>query len=251
MTLQDEIAKLEKATEAKRRELETEYKVRGELGKVTGIEEYSDPKVYPYPLYGRRGSVHFEWNKYRLSTEKGKDPDANLLRHLLATFPPVAQVKVKDGCTSFRPDVSAPGFNRKYARGFSQLPEGAEQWPGEITPVCPVTVRVEVFQGPDVAFEWVALLAGELWTFHVKVPLHKTNVGRLDVRYNRYAGGHGDISSVERCEFYPEYGGRVIKWGSGDRKTPNSFTVYWTPEAGEKIVFPELIKPEPKPEVKP
>ena len=52
-----------------------------------------------------------------------------------------------------------------------------------------------------------------------------------------------EITSVARCDFYPsDPNAQRIRWASGDRKTPNSFTIYWDTDSGNAVDFPALVK---------
>jgi hypothetical protein len=236
-TEEQELQALERKMQDEREAIAAKHKILATLG---DLGEYAPPSVHYYKLYGSRGSVAFKIQRYS-SIAEGKSPDRELLTRLLAQFPPVERVQVKDGCTSFRPHVAAAGFNLASLKGETD-------WRGNLLDVCPITVRIEVFQGPTVDFEWYAQVNGELWEFKVEYWLHQTDLGRLDVAYNRAFGrDSGEITGVERCDFYPKHNAQRIRWASGDRKTPNSFTLWW--DSGKAVNWPELViaKPEVQP----
>jgi hypothetical protein len=234
-TLEQEMQELQDKHAEAARELEAKHAVLVKLG---DIGEYEPPSVHYFKLYGARGGVHFRYNKYS-SLRKGSNPDRALLARLLKDFPPVDRVQVKDGCTSFRPAVTAPGFNRELAKGMSGIKPEETDWRGELLDVFPVTVRLEVFQGPDARFEWYADLDGVLWEFSVEFPLYQTDLGTLDLRYDHYSDG--EIKAVDRCDFQPKHGAQRIRWSSGSHKTPNSFTLWWDVDSGKATDFPGLV----------
>lgn len=225
MTLAEELAKLEQATAQKRAELEREYAIRDLLGAVA--DGYRPPSIHFHRLYGSRGSIHFQPETYSsLRKADEKQPDAELLRALLASFPPLPCVKVSDSSTSFRPD-----FGESYS---------TEQRPVEEYECYGVTVRVETLQDIRAQIEWYTRLAdGEVWSLRFTVPWYQTDFGQLDMIANRYAG-HGPVSSWERCELQPKHDAQRICWASGAPEYPNSFTLYWDRDSGARLDFPAI-----------
>ena len=195
----------------------------------TGYEECS---IHFYRLYGATGTIHFTGTRYSsLKNDGEKAPDVGLLRSLLAQFPPIPALLVKNGCASFRPKT--PGAQE-------EIGERAE-----VSEVFGVTVNVKVFQGPTTEFHWYAELPStEVWCFQVSYPFHQTAIGKLDV-IAKYYGGHdsGKISSYERCKLYPaDSDAQVIRWASGGQEYPNSFTVYWDRDSGAALDFAKMVK---------
>lgn len=217
-TQEQELAALEAKVIKDREDVLAKYRILELLG--SGVAGYASPFIHRFKLYNVPGSLHFSIQKYA-SIAEGKSPDRELLSYLLEKFPPLPLVMVDDGCKSFR---SASG-----------------QWPGKVLEVCPMTVRLEVFQGPDAHFEWLGEVGGEVNKFQVEFPLWSTDLGSLELRYNHYGRGE-EIASVERCEFTPKHGAQRIRWASGDRKTPNSFTLWWDVDSGKAVDWPGLIK---------
>lgn len=220
--LQSELAALDAATIEKRAQLIRQHAVLDQLQPI--IDGYHAPMAHFHKLYGSVGSIHLHGCDYAAIRE-GKQPDRALLVALLAAYPPLDVLRVKDGCTSFRP---ARHYEENTVRE-----EGLYECYG-------VTVKIEVFQGPHAEFKWYADLNGETWQFSVKFPLHKTDLGRLDAVAKRY-DGHGPVSSWERCEFYAKHDAQKIRWASGGREYPNSFTLYWDRDTGKALDFGQLI----------
>jgi hypothetical protein len=195
---------------------------------------YVEPRIIFSKLYGTAGLVNFKHRgRYRLSTDKGQEPNAKLLKTLLERFPPVPYMKVKDGgCLSFRPDIEENNVD-------------AESHNADVYDCYGVTLKVQTFQEQTIRFQWASELDGELWRFDIEVPFHQTDVGRLEIRA-RYYGGHasGKIASYEQCELYPklELDAQCIRWASGGPEYPNSFTVFWDRDSGARIDFPGLFR---------
>ena len=228
-TQEQELQAIERKIQDKREAIAAKYKILDAIGDLSG---YAPPSVHYWKLYGSRGSVTFRIQKYA-SIAEGKSPDRALLARLLEQFPPVARVQVKDGCTSFRPHVAAEGFNLAALKGESD-------WKGNLLDVCPITVRIETFQGTDVKFEWYASVNGESWEFQVEFPLYQTDLGTLRLEYDYYGRWQEEIKSVTVCEFTPKHGAQRIRWASGSHKTPNSFTLWWDIDSGKAVNFPDL-----------
>jgi hypothetical protein len=237
-TQEQELQAIERKMQNEREAIAAKYKVLDAIGDLAG---YAPPSVHYYKLYGSRGSVNFGIQRYA-SIAEGKSPDRALLARLIEQFPPVARVQVKDGCTSFRPNVSAEGFNVASLKGEAD-------YRGELLDVCPITVRIEVFQGPTVKFEWYSPVSGELWEFHVEYHLYQTDLGNLRVKYDYYDRWQNKIKQVSVCEFTPKHGAQRIRWASGSPETPNSFTLWWDVDSGKAVNFPELVN-LPKEETK-
>lgn len=191
------------------------------------LEGYSAPTVHHYKLYGRVGSISVAWNNYFSLQDRAKQPDASLLRALLETYKPEEMILYNDGCKSFRP-----------ASGVSQ-----EDLDGPKTSdVYPVIAKVEFLHDRLVELHWNSLLNGDIWEFQFKIPLHYLDLGKLDARPRYYGGNSGKVSSWEVCQFYPhDKTAKVIRWASGGREYPNSFTVYWEDTSAE-LDFPSMIK---------
>jgi len=238
--LQEDIAELTRKHEEKRKELEAKHAILAQLGPV--IEGRKEPSVYFHSLYGSRGSISFKWDKFRTSQDTRKQPDPELFRFLLTTFPPVARVRVKDGSTSFRPDVTAPGFDRDLAKGMSGLRADETEWRGDLYDCYGVTARIEVYQGPDVRFEWYATVNGQLWEFSIEFPLNLVDLGTLHVHAVYADSHHQHVSYYSECQFQAKHDAQVIRWASGAPEYPNSFTLYWDVDSGKALDFPSLVK---------
>lgn len=218
-TLQDALDDLNREQAEARAKLETEYAILSHF--VTLAEGYNPPTVHPYKLYGAMGSVHFGYCRYA-SISEGKNPDRELFRRLLAAFPPALPlVRVKDGCTSFRPD----------------LPENNVK--GQLYDCGPVKIDIKVFQGPDASFEWHANINGELWRIEIEFPLHQCTLGSLNARA-RYVGEI--VTSWDVCEFRADAPAQVQKWASGGKEYPNHFTLFYDRDSGYTMDYPSLVK---------
>ncbi len=207
MTLNEELLKLEADTAVKREALMRKHAVLSS-GLSVLLDGYQSPFIHHSKHYGRVGSIAIHGTDYA-PLRDGKEPDAALLRALLDAYPPVPMLLIKDGCTSFRP----------------QQTHGART--GEsVEEVYPILCRLdEVDRGGWVKIEWTSRLNGDLWEFSVGFPLGKTNLGRLALKSRVRSG---EITSWEHCEFTPSCGNaRRIRWASGGRQYPNTFTVYW------------------------
>lgn len=219
-TLEQELGNLDK----KHAEAVEEARIKHEvLSKLPDVEGYAPPSIHRYKLYGSQGSIHYRMQRYP-SIAEGNNPDVALLRRLLEFAPPVETVKHKDGCTSFRPE-----------------PESYEN-SGEYADVDPVLIDMNPSQyGQEITVKWFGLIGADLWIFEVEFPYHNPKVGIPNFRWNRYAGGRGDISSVEFIGFVPKpYGAKYIKWAGGTNKDPGHLTVYW--ERGHNTDVPALFE---------
>jgi hypothetical protein len=218
-TREQEIQDLDnKLTEAKAA-LDAKFRILDEIG---NLGNYAPPSVHYYKLYDKRGSVIFRIQRYA-SIAEGKSPDRELFARLLAQFPPVGKVMVKDGgCTSFRP--------------------ASGDWKGELLDIHPITVQLELYQGQTAKFEWTADLAGELWEFEIEYHLSDTDLGSLDLRYSYHDRFHESVKRVEVCEFRPNHGAQRIRYASGSPTTPNPFVIWWDVDSGKAVNFPELVK---------
>lgn len=219
--LQAEIDKLTQQHEQKIAELKREHEVRALLGEQ--IDGYEPPSIHFYPLYGARGSITFKGCPYE-SIRKGKAPDADLLRYLLATFPPLPCVKVNDGCTSFRPDLG---------ESYSREDRAVDEYD-----CFGVIVRVETHQEHTAKIEWYTSLGGEIWKIAVSVPWYATDFGQLDMAAKRWPDGK--VIRWERCELRPKHDAQRIRWASGSSEYPNEFTLYWDRDTGASLDFPAL-----------
>lgn len=204
-TLEEKLKALESDTVSKREAL---IRVHEAYALLPQIGEYASPSIHFYKLYGTVGGVHYGVQRYP-SIADGKSPDVALLRQLMQALPPLPVIKWKEGCTSFRLEPESYESN------------------GEATDVDPVLVDVKPGDLYNICVvRWLAMVGSDPWRIEVDMPIYGNTLGRLELKYKRY-GGHGEISSVEKCDFTPSRYGKVVKWGSGDRKTPNTFTVYW------------------------
>src|SRR5262245_768504 len=158
-TLEERLAETKQKYEKEQAETIKRYEVMKQV--MHYLEGYYEPMVYFYKLYGRIGSIHVHGCEYE-SIRKGKNPNADLLRLLLEKFPPVRMMKVKDGCTSFRPDTD---------ENNEQLREGADVYECHS-----VIVKVETFQHRVADFEWTAEIDGDLYAFSVRFPWHITDL---------------------------------------------------------------------------
>lgn len=230
MSLEKELAELKAKQAEKEAELIREH---GILKHFAEFEEYGRPMVHFYKLYGRRGSVHFNWQRYE-SIAKGKNPDAELLRRLLEKFPGEPKVMYRDGCVGFRDEGNAIAAKAKAEeRGLK----------AEITDVEPVTVKIDpAHYSQSVKFEWLTMLDGELWEIEVEYPIYRTSVGKLTLRFDYWRqGGHeSEVRRILECDFQPHTGQR-IRYSRVDEKTPNLFVVYWL-QSLQKPDYPSMVK---------
>lgn len=220
-TLDEELQALEDSTRQKREAVIAKHTILNSgISAIT--TDYHEPFVHYSKLYGRVGMVSFQGTKYS-SLSDGKNPDRALFAALLAKFPPsVPQIRVRDGgCVSFRPDLEEN--NTK----------------GDIYDCHAITARVEVFQGPDVDFEWYTTINEQLWEINIRFPMHKCkNLGVLNAR-PRYMGEI--VTSWERCDFHATAPAQVIRYASGGKQYPNHFTLYWDRDSGSQIDFPGMV----------
>ncbi len=216
------LEKFDNDASAKRAQLVRELAVLDKLGNI--FDGYEEPMVHFSKLYGRTGVIHFRHNEYS-SIRKGKNPDRALFAALLAAFPPSVQtVRVKDGCTSFRPDIDANNIEK-----------------ADLYDAFGVLVRVQTYQSRTATFAWWHGFDGELWEIEISFPWHQTDLGVLDMRASHY-GGNGPVASWDRCELKPKHDAQRIRWSSGSADVPNSFTLYWDRDSGARLDFPSLIK---------
>ena len=219
--LDEDITKLKQKHAEELAHMIRENTIREKLEPIASGYELA--RIHFFRLYGAVGSIHFKGTEYDSLRRPGeKAPDPELLRRLLASYPPVPAVRVKDACTSFRPDIPANN------------PEGANLYDCH-----GVIVDVETFQSQTAGVEWHAELDGELWRFGVSVPWYQTDFGTLSLRSKRY-GGDGPVASWE-CSLQPKHNAQVIRWASGAAQYPNRFTLYWDRHSGAALDFPALI----------
>lgn len=226
-TLQERLDEARDKFEQEQAEIMKRASIQDELRGV--LEGCHEPSIHFSKLYGRVGSIHVHGTEYE-GLRHDKQPDAALLVALLVKYPPVPFIRVKDGCTSFRPDT---------IENNQALREGADTYD-----CYGVHVDIETFQHQVADFTWCSAVAGELWEFEVRFPLYQTDLGVLNMRAIYY-GGHGPVRCWEVCEFRPNHGAQIIKWGSGGPEYPNRFTLYWDRDSGAAMDWAKLaIKPE-------
>jgi hypothetical protein len=222
MNLAEELARIEKKAADDKERIEKEYAILQLIG--PDVSSYETPHIHPWRLYGSRGSIKFS-APFSSSLARGKAPDADLLKFLLGKFSPVPLVQVKDGCTSFRP-------------AFHETKQGQT-----VLDVFPVTVYIETTNSPQAKFEWYANFAGEVWNFEVVFPLHQTDLGRLEVRYEYHdRWNNPDNRTVEHCDFHPNHGAQRIRWASVGRQYTNNFTLWWDMDSGKVVDLPAIAQ---------
>lgn len=234
-----ELAKIEAAAASARQELARKRNVLDYMeGKLPDIWEHE------HFVCVQHDEVCVSFKRVRYESIRGgkKDGDTpELLRRLLDQFPPMPMVKVKDGCSSFKPLVRWEREQRKRA----------EQGKGEQqTYDCAgVRLHVDVFQDQTVSFIWYSRAGageeGEILRLEVKVPWYKLALGKLDMRARYYGGHKGEkVSSWEVCELYVDHkwGAQVVKWASGGPEYPNSWEVYWDKDTGDSMRWESMFK---------
>lgn len=216
LTKQEAIEKVKAEAATKLAEVEAKYAVLDKLGPI--IEGYEEPHVHYYKLYGTVGSIAFRPCYYD-SIKNGKNPDRTLFANLLAQYPPLPKVMVCDGCKSFRPNA---------------------EWKGELLDVYPITAHIEVYQGQKATFEWFTNINDAMWELQIEFMLYRTTLGtaRVEVERDRYE----NVIRYTRTEFLRETDCQLITWASGGPQYPKSFELYWDPDTGKAMHFPELIK---------
>jgi hypothetical protein len=228
-TLEMEIEELKAKHARKEVELRRRHEVLAYLGDA--FEGYGKPSVYFCRLYGKRGHVSFHHCRYS-SIQRGKNPDAVLLRKLLERFPAVPVLRYKDGCTSFRPEVQAE-------KDAAKNPESGRTV--DLYECGPVTVKLEpASYSQSAKFEWVTPIGEELWDMSAEFPLFGVDLGELTLRYKTYPDG--EIAGVKTCEFRPKWDAQRIRWASGDHKTPNSFTLFWDRDTAKGLDYGAMVK---------
>jgi hypothetical protein len=217
-----ELAEIEKRTQDKKAAIEAKYAVLEALGTIG--QGYKQPFIHAGQLYGTVGSINFQHDYFVYGEQKFKQPDPDLLRSLLASFPPVGKTAYKDGSRSFRP--------------ASTITHEMEEKAEDCLDICPVTVGLELYQHQTASFEWFATIAGNLWRFEVEFPLATADLGTLDLRYRRELGE----TIVDVCRFSPNHGAQSIRWPSGGSQYPNKFTLWWDVDTGKATDFPAIAQ---------
>lgn len=245
-----ELAEIERQAESARQELARKRKVLEYMdAKMPGIWSYK----HFVCVQSRETWVSFSREKYESLRAKGmKDADTpEFLHEVLRVFPPVPMVKVKDGCTSFKPLIEWEEEEKRRAEKMG------EQYQERNTYDCGgVRLHVNTYQDREVEFIWETwgtddegererLGSKGLIRVAVKVSWWKLEVGKLYMRA-RYYGGHesGKVSSWERCDLWvdPKWSGQVVKWASGGPEYPNSFEVYWDKDTGARLDYGAMFK---------
>lgn len=219
-TLEQELADLDKKHASAVADAKLKHST---LVALPDLGEYAPPYIHRHKLYGSVGSIHFSLQRYS-SIAEGKNPDAGLLRTLLAFAPPVDIIKIKDGCTSFQPEPETYTSN------------------GNCTDVDPILIDMDPSQfGQATKVKWYGRVGEDLWMFQVELPYHQPKIGTPNFQWNRYAGGQGEVSSVKFIGFTPKpIGAKYIKWAGGTNKDPGHLTVYW--ERGHNTDIPALFE---------
>lgn len=211
-TIQEKLDDIQKEAETKVKHAIKAHEVISSLPKHI-LEKYVTPSVHFTKLYGTTLWLNFKRCNYETLRDGKENPDRSLLRELLTLFPPIDAIKHHDGCTSFRPILE--GFD-------------STELTGTIENIYGVTVRVNPSEYSNEAkFEWYTYAGEEVYKISVEFSIWEVTAGKLTLHYNRYGGHYGEISSVERCEYDVPYPGNRVKYASGDRKTPNTFVVFW------------------------
>lgn len=223
MTEQErELAEVGRRAEEKKAAIQAKYKVLEALGTIG--QGYKQPFIHVGKLYGTTGSIAFQHDWFAYGKPETKQPDAELLRAMLAAFPPVGKTMYRDGCLSFRPSsVITPEMEEKST---------------DCLDICPLTVDLELYQHQTASFEWFAEIAGELWRFAVEFPLYNTDLGTLDLRWKKQMGE----TVVDRCQFLPNHGGQPVRFASGGPQYPNKFTIWWDTDTGKATDFPAIAQ---------
>lgn len=161
--------------------------------------------ISTYPLYGSIGSV-------TIKTEWAH------LDNVLATFDPIPLMLVKDGSTSFHPLDTLPDTPR-----------------GELTHVKPYTFAISTH---EVKAEWYtrlgdgsiigidAVLTDGDKVFHVYTRYWRKYLQECYLDYKNATGSMGQRLPNLGVYTLRKLGAEVIKWASGSKDYPNSFTVY-------------------------
>ena len=220
MTEQErELAEVERRAQEKKAAIETKYRVLAALGAIG--QGYKQPFIHVGELYGTKGCIKFQydWFAYR---DEFKQPDQELLRTLLGTFPPQGKTMYRAGCLSFRPAKT--------------ITHELEEKATDCLDICPITVDLELYQHQTASFEWFAEIAGELWRLEVEFSLYATDLGKLDIRWKRKLGE----TVVDYCQFMPKHGGQAVRFASGGPQYPNKFTLWWDTDTGKETDFPAI-----------
>lgn len=206
-TYEQELLELQQKQAREIQELASRYSV---IAQLPNIGDYAPPFIHHHKLYGSVGSVNYNIQWYS-SIAKGKNPDAVLLKQLLTSHPPVDMIKIKRGCTSIQPEPETYESNN------------------DTIEIDPVIIRLDPSQhGSSISVDWYGRIGEHLWRFDVEFPYHNQKIGIPNYRWNHYAGGNGEVSSVEFIGFKPvPLRAKYIKWGGGSSKDPGSITVYW------------------------
>jgi len=229
-TLEKELQELKEKYAKKEAELLREHKIRNILGNT--FDGYEKPFIHFSKLYGTSGLIAVNYNRFQYGQNKPRNPDTALLRALIQKFPAVPILKYKDGCLSFRPEQQAEQDAAKAIENGITV---------DLYECGPVTVRIDPAHfSQSASFEWVAEIDGGLWRIQVEFSMYAVELGTLDLKFATYPDG--EVKRVERCQFNPAWDAQVIRWGRGDEKTPNSFTLYWDRDTAATLDYSAMVK---------
>lgn len=176
-----------------------------------------------YKLFGSVAGVSYGDNLFG----QDKATTWEQAKELIAKLPPVDLTLVKNGCTSFQPTSYV-----------ESLPEDHRDRGKEESPVSPVLLQIEAFQGPYLRLEWYARLAnGEL--IHVRCNmgyLFSHRIGTYTAKRREHTGGYTYESAKfsPNAELHTIHGEEPIaqlespiRWASGGPEYPNNMTLYF------------------------
>jgi len=219
MSLQTELAKLEKELDRKQSEIKLKYEILSCLPEV-GF----DWRVFVYHLYDRAATVSLEYDHFAYPKDK---PQVNIdtLIKVAEALPPLPVYKHKDSCVSF--------ITREY---------GETKKRGENIPVAPIHFKIEVNSRGDHSFEF------EWYTRLSNGKIVEVNITLGDVRkvlggisYEKYGNG-----TIQTFAYHPPYflqilGSRTIMWWSTPEEV-NDITVYFKNEEVTPLQVAKAIK---------
>jgi hypothetical protein len=181
-----------------------------------------DLMVHTHGLYGTAGAVHFKYARHYRPDDAPRPATLADALQLAQAFPAIERAVYRDGCVSIRERTALPAEGR-----------------GQVTWIAPLTVTIAPADfDQTLRAEWSAQLGPDALRIVFEFPLYGPEaraLGRLDLLVKRYAGGHGDVASIERNVWHVadplrvigDCTARQIRYAAGDHRTPGDHCIYW------------------------
>ena len=225
-TLEERTKEIQAEADRNIERVKREYEMKAKLDVPL---EYDTPQTCGCNLYGSKISAIFRQRSH--GRDNYKNPDANLLRHLIKKHKPVPLRVVKGGCTSIVPK----NYEHK-GRIYNEFD------------IFPITIRIESLHAFS-SVNWCAMVEDELVRMQVDMPIPKSMsvVPMVEANPGCPLWAKETVYGWDLKVAISELMMEKIRWSNGCHprteafaRTPNDFTVCWH-EQPEWMLVPEDI----------